>query len=181
MVFRCRILLSKLLMACILPFAIGCATGADQNEPAQSGDSRCDNLAGEYLFWGVLERDGRKVPISFLQLLARPSRQGIRWVRIAEDQGVGEFKVSFLDDSGKAIGNDVRLVSRCLQGKWEERNSFEGNSDGTLVKGASIWRYSRGANGAIVVEYAETSTSQYFPGITSSPRSAHNVSRFEHR
>ena len=179
MVFRRSALLRKLLMGWMLSFAIGCATGADQAKPFLVNEGRCGSIAGEYEFWGTANVDGRDVPISFLQRLSRPSRQGVRSVRIVEGSGVGEFKVSFLDDAGETTGDDVLLVVRCIDGKWEDSNSFEGNSDGTLVKGDRVWNYYLGANDALMVEYAVTATSQYFPGLpSSSPRSARGISRF---
>ena len=172
-----EILLSTSLMIFLISLA-SIAAGADLEPVASQGDEDCSSIAGEYEFWGTTESEE---PTSFLQRLSRPSRQGVRWVRIVKGSAAGAFSVSFLGEAGQAIGNDVRLVSSCVHGKWEERNSFEGNSDGTLVKGSRVWKYYPGENGSVMVGYAATSTSQYFPGITSSPRSAQGVSRFARR
>ena len=150
---------------------------AVQSTPA-ADQSICANISGEYDFFGTVSIDGREQRITFLQRLVRPSRQGVQQVRISGTPTAGQFNVSFLDDSSRVIGQDVSIVATCIDGKWEERRSFDGNSDGTRVKGTRLWKYSLANTGAMVAELEETSSSQHFPGITPRAGSAHNVARF---
>jgi hypothetical protein len=173
--------ISFILASTIFPLSIGSASAAGQGQVASPETGPCPNLSGEYRFWGKTESEGREVSISFLQQLIRPSRQGVQWIRVAGTQEPSEFRVSFLDDSSKAIGNDVRIVIRCNEGKWEEKKSFEGNSDGTLVKGNRTWTYCLDDRGAMIVEVEEISSSRYFPGISSGPGSARRSARFTRR
>jgi len=157
----------KQAVLCLVLVQLCSISSADDREPILSANEACSNITGEYMFWGTFDVNGQEKPISFLQRLIRPSRVGVRWVRITQVSGVGEFAISFLDDEDRTIGKDIHLVSHCVSGKWEEMYSFEGNSDGTLVRGTRLWRYSRSEQGTLVVEYLGISSSQYFPGMTS--------------
>lgn len=147
-------------------------------QPLLSENNICPSVAGEYEFWGVTESG---INISFLQRLARPSQKGFRWVKIIESDEVGVLNFSFLSETGGKIGDEIRLSCSCFQGKWEIRNSFKGNSDGTYVKGERIWKFYRGGDDKLVIEFSEESVSEYFPGISASPRSTRGTSYFLQR
>jgi hypothetical protein len=171
------------LSVCIL--ILGCATQQPaahlSPQPYPEATHDCASIAGEYSFSGGVDIDGQPRPITFLQVQIRASRQGVQWVRITSDQGEGDFKVTLLSASDRAIGDDLPIHAHCLGGAWEQRKSVAGNSDGTWVKSDRAWRYSLGENNTLVVDVSETVVSQYLPGIDSRPRSVRNVARFPHR
>lgn len=150
---------------------------AGDNEMSRSDNIQaCSNISGEYSFLGTVEANNQDYPITFLQRMSRPSRIGVRWVRIVQAKNLGEFDVSFLGAEGNAIGKDVLIKAQCESGNWKETDSFQGNSDGTLVRGTRTWSYTRDNNGDLIVECSGSSTSEYFPGISSS----NHVTNFAH-
>jgi hypothetical protein len=158
------------------------AYGATSSQRLETSENpACASIAGEFKFWTTLQEQGKNVSISFLDRLLRPSTRGIHWARIVKGESAGEFDITFLDSKDEVVGSAVRIATHCVNGKWEESKTYKGNSDGTLVQGRRVWKYSIGEHGAIVVEYDATSTSQYFPGINSLPRTVNNVVIFEKR
>src|SRR6476646_8235737 len=93
------------LGVCVLTF--GCATqqpAAPLSEQTYvEADHNCPNIGGDYSFSGSIEIDGQPTPITFLQRQIRPSRPGVRWVRIMSGPKEGDFKVTLLGESNGAI------------------------------------------------------------------------------
>src|SRR5688572_21026817 len=121
---------------------------ADTNVPSSVGGTSCSNIVGIYDFWGVINVNGKNTRISFLQRLIRPSRPDIQSVRIVSGNRSGEFSLTFLSAGGDIVGDDVLVTSSCNSGKWEESESYEGYSDGTVVRETRAWRYSRDGIGS---------------------------------
>src|SRR5436190_10228770 len=151
----------------VFVLTFGCAT----QQPAASlsqqtsvePDHNCANISGDYSFWGSIETAGQPTPITFLQRQIRPSRQGVRWVRITPGPKEGDFKVTLLGEANGAIGDDLAIQARCVGGAWEQRQAISGNSDGTWVKSERAWRYSLSPDNSLIVELNEITRSQYFP------------------
>ncbi len=156
--------------------------GADQTQTQTQTNSfveiGCVSIAGEYLLWGMSDS---AVSVSFLEVRAKPSRKDARWFLILDGGILGEFMVWTYGDAGQVIGEPIRLAGRCMRGKWEEKNSHTGNSDGTLVKGDRTWLYYLDTDGSLKVDFSGTSTMQYFPGITTSPKSYSASAHFGRR
>jgi len=149
---------------------------ANNDAPVSVTDATCSNIAGDYYFWGAIEVDGKKTRISFLQRLIRPSRTAIQSVRITPIKS-GEFSMSFLGAGGNVVGDDVRVITNCRSGQWEESESYEGYSDGTVVRETRVWRYSRNEIGALIIEFHAISTSRYLMGFRS-PKTTQNYATF---
>jgi hypothetical protein len=153
-----------------------CFVYAENIQADSVGD--CTWITGTYSFSGKLKESGGQKPINFLQLAARPSRPNVKFFQIGGGTISGEFVVRFLDDAGSEVGTEVRLRSQCNGKSWVEVDSFSGNSDGTKVSGNRIWRYRREQNGPLYVEYAESSRSEYFPGVPSLTSDARGEAEF---